>query len=220
MTCQDADLLLDDFVDGTLGGADRERVAAHLGECAACRRLADGLRGVVEAAGRLPDRIAPERDLWPAIAAELGRGSRHSGVGAMRRWRAWGAILAAAAAVAAITAVVTVRMTASRATSPAVEVAGARNTAAASLDLARAQATFAAARRQLLAVLEARRGSLSPRTATVVERNLEIIDGAVREMEAALAREPADPALPGLLLTAYRQEIDLLQRTTALPAAS
>ncbi|HUK11750.1 MAG TPA: zf-HC2 domain-containing protein [Thermoanaerobaculaceae bacterium] len=216
MTCNDADLLLDDFVDGCLAAADQERVLAHLGECAACRRLADGLRGVVDAAAELPDRIAPERDLWPGIVDGINRGLPRSGVGSPRRWRAWGAILAVAAAIAAITAVVTVRMTASRPQPAAV----GGSAVAASLDLARAQATFAAARRQLLAAVEARRGSLSPRTAAVVERNLQIIDGAVREMEAALAREPADPALPALLLTAYQQEIDLLQRTATLPAAS
>jgi hypothetical protein len=88
----------------------------------------------------------------------------------------------------------------------------------ASLELGQVQATFAAARQQLLAALEARKGSLSPQTLAVVEENLKIIDKAVGEMQAALARDPGNRELPMLLVTAYRQEIDLLRRVTQLPS--
>jgi len=37
-------------------------------------------------------------------------------------------------------------------------------------------------------------------------------------MQAALARDPGNRELPMLLVTAYRQEIDLLRRVTQLPS--
>jgi hypothetical protein len=37
-------------------------------------------------------------------------------------------------------------------------------------------------------------------------------------MEDALARDPGNQELPSLLVTAYRQEIDMLQRAAGLPA--
>ncbi len=52
----------------------------------------------------------------------------------------------------------------------------------------------------------------------MVKDNLAIIDAAVSEMEQALARDPGNRELPALLVTAYRQEIDLLQRATQIPA--
>jgi CheY-like chemotaxis protein len=52
----------------------------------------------------------------------------------------------------------------------------------------------------------------------VVEENLKIIDRAVGEVQAALARDPGNRELPALLMTAYRQEIDLLQRVVQLPS--
>jgi hypothetical protein len=88
----------------------------------------------------------------------------------------------------------------------------------ASLDFAQAQSAFEGARSQLLAALEARKGSLSPQTLAVVEENLKIIDRAVGEMQAALARDPGNRELPALLVTAYRQEIDLLRRVVQLPS--
>lgn len=47
------DLQVNDFVDGRLDDDDRERVLAHLAECAHCRRTADDLRLVKNALGAL-----------------------------------------------------------------------------------------------------------------------------------------------------------------------
>ncbi len=121
------------------------------------------------------------------------------------------------AVLVAATSVITAALVSRRAPSPRTPAAAAGATAG-SLQLARARGTYEAARAQLLAALAARRGSLSPATRKVVSDNLAIIDAAVREMEAALARDPGNRELPVLLVTAYRQEIDVLRRATGIPA--
>jgi predicted anti-sigma-YlaC factor YlaD len=42
--CEEIRMLLVDYADGELSGAEGERVTAHLTECPACRELVEGLR--------------------------------------------------------------------------------------------------------------------------------------------------------------------------------
>jgi len=220
MKCDDVDALLDEFVDGTLPDGDRVEVARHLGSCGRCRTAEARTRALLAAARALPRGVEPSRDLWPAIAARIQRARvTHGEFGLARaRWRR--TVLAAAAAVAAAIALVAVLAVGRHKPGGAPPQAGLATppgATAASLGLARAQATYEAARVQLLAALEARRGTLSPETLEVVEKNVRIIDRAVEEMQAALARDPGNRDIPGLLVTAYQQEIDLLRRVATLP---
>lgn len=66
--------LLSLWVDGDLEGERERRVEAHLEECEGCRETAADLQSIAERAGRLPDR-APEGDLWPGIARQIGSSS-------------------------------------------------------------------------------------------------------------------------------------------------
>jgi anti-sigma factor RsiW len=224
MNCGEVRALLDDLVDGTLTGRERREVEQHLAQCAECRTSEAALRALLVRVGALPRRIAPARDPWPGIASRITAGAiiEHDFAGRSRRWYPLAAAAAAAAllilAVSLVTVVLVGRERAAvdaRATGPSRAVPAVTR---ASVGLAQAQATYGAARKQLLAALDARKGSLSPQTLAVVEKNLGIIDRAVAEMQAALAKDPGNAELPALLLTAYRQEIDLLQRAVELPA--
>ena len=53
---------------------------------------------------------------------------------------------------------------------------------------------------------------MAPETRAIVERNLAVIDAALRESREALAKDPHNHALEELLLSAYRQKIDWLKR--------
>ena len=55
---------MSDYLDGELAPARRARIERHLGECAKCRRLLDGLRGTVAALHRL----TPPEDGVDALA--------------------------------------------------------------------------------------------------------------------------------------------------------
>ena len=218
MNCQGFADRLDDFLDGALPEEERIAAAAHRNGCPACREAEARLAAVVGRAASLPRRVEPGRDLWPGIAGRIGKRDGLRGVfgGGRPPWPQLG-VLAAAAALVVVSSVVAAVLVASRAPSPGLSGATA-GAATASLDFAAARGSYVAARAQLVAALAARRGSLSPATVRVVNDNLAIIDTAVREMGEALARDPGNRELPGLLLTAYRQEIEMLQRATRIPA--
>ena len=220
MNCHEFAARLDDFADGALSEPERAAAAGHRDECPACRAAEARLSALLAGAASLPRGLEPGRDLWPGIVGRIERPNVSRGVfgGTGRlRWPQLGALAAAAAALVVASSIVTAVLVARRASSPAPSGVAAGVTTA-SLQLAQARGTYEAARTQLLAALAARRGSLSPATLKVVNDNLAIIDAAVGEMEQALARDPGNRELPGLLVTAYQQEIDMLQRATRIPA--
>jgi anti-sigma factor RsiW len=218
MNCREVLALLDDFVDGTLPEQEMRAVARHLEGCPECRTSDAQIRAVLASAGALPRSIEPAHDLWANIAQRIAAGKVVERDVTGRHWRWY--VLAAAAVLITAVSLVTVLLVRSGRESRVASVPE-RPTATvvtpASFELAQAQATYDAARRQLLAALDARKASLSPQTVAVVERNLKIIDRAVAEVQTALARDPGNRELPAFLVTAYQQEIDLLQRVTQLP---
>ena len=218
MNCREFEAFLDDLLAGGLPEATRRAAAAHRDHCPACRAAAAEMSSLLQRAAELPGEVEPGRDLWPAIADRIAR--RRGGRNPLRshgrvRWRRVGALAAAAALLVAASSVITAALVSRRVAPPRPAVPAVT---AASLQLAQARDTYEAARAQLLAALAARRGSLSPATLKVVNENLAIIDRAVAEMEQALARDPGNRELPALLVTAYRQEIDVLRRATGIPA--
>jgi predicted anti-sigma-YlaC factor YlaD len=78
MTCHELDLLLDDWLDGTLAGAKARQLESHLAGCAPCRDRERQLRQLLAHATALPRSMAPPRDLWPGIAERIERGSTWS----------------------------------------------------------------------------------------------------------------------------------------------
>jgi hypothetical protein len=218
LTCDDVGRRIDDFLDDGLGALETEAVRAHLEACGGCRDKAAAIEELCEAARMLPRSLEPERDLWPDIAGRInGRRVVRGRFGRPARGaaRGWGAVAAAAAVlVVSVVAAYTVGLR-----------QGRPETVAAAPDQGYRLAAFAApevdlerARDQLLAGLEQRRDELSPETWLVVMDNLEVIDDAIARIGTALEDNPNDGRLNRQLAVAYRQQIDLLQRATRLPA--
>jgi anti-sigma-K factor RskA len=223
MRCDEADLLLDDYVDGTLAAGDAREVTDHLAACADCRRGEAKLRALVRRTRELPRRIEPRRDLWDGIEAGIGAEGEGAAVADRRRagsTGAWPRLALAAATlilVAGTALFVGLRLGRSTAGNRTATPGSGVEVAAVGLDLERVGREYDRARGQLLAVLDARRGSLAPDTVAVVERNMQVIDQAVRDIRTALSESPGDEALGQLLLATYRREVDLLQQVTRLP---
>jgi hypothetical protein len=59
---------------------------------------------------------------------------------------------------------------------------------------------------------------MSPHTQRVVDDSLRLIDEAIARISVALVDDPLNPKLANQLAGAYRTQIELLQRATALPA--
>lgn len=68
--CEQFDLRLPDWLEGTLPADQRADADAHLATCAQCRTLVDELTAISRSAAALPP-IEPSRDLWAGIAARI-----------------------------------------------------------------------------------------------------------------------------------------------------
>jgi len=224
MRCDEADLLLDDYVDGTLAAGDAQEVTDHLAACADCRRGEAKLRALGRRTRELPHCIEPRRDLWDGIEADIRADGQAVTTADRRRVGSAGPLarmaLAAATLILVAGTALFVGLRLGRTTPggrPASPAAGVEEAAVGALDLEHVGCEYDRARGQLLAVLDARRGSLPPDTVAVVERNMQVIDQAVRDIRTALSESPGDEALGQLLVATYRREVDLLQQVTRLP---
>lgn len=170
----------------------------------------------------LPHDIAPPRDLWPAIAAQIdpqsdaARAARpavtRGGSAARLSQMRW---LAAAAMVAAVAVGIWV----GRDLLPLPGKAGdtqplsAHGTSAApaAFNVAYvADPRYQHERAALLATLQARLATLPPDSRTKVLASLAAIDKAKKDLEDALGRDPSNALLQELLVNTYQDEMRVL----------
>jgi hypothetical protein len=72
---------------------------------------------------------------------------------------------------------------------------------------------------KLRAALDARRGQLNPSTVAVIEQNLGVIDEAIRQSRAALAKDPNSSLLNDQLDRTLAKKTGLLRAAALLPSA-
>lgn len=161
-------------------------------------------------AAELPKDVAPPKDLWPSIVARLASEPQQ----ARSRVFGWPAALAAGFVVASVSALLTWGLM--RDPVPAVQGQLADGTAAESTIMpvnygpnSGLTATELVARDQLLVQFREKLAQLQPQTREAIVKNLAIIQGAADEIDAALAQDPASAMLNGLLIGAYKQELQL-----------
>jgi hypothetical protein len=196
--------MLNEYVDGTLPPGDRAAVEAHLAECAGCRTAVAELRALVAGAAALPTTVEPSRDLWTTIEARIVQRATWN----VQRAR-WRRALAAAA-------VLVIALGVYRLLPP---FTAPHRLAGGGVGWAAVQADFERATDELSRILAVERGRLRPETVALLERNLAVIDAAIAESRAALARDPANAELQRLFSAAARQKVELL-RWAARAAAS
>ena len=201
MMCPHMEATLNEYVDGTLAARERATVEAHLAGCAGCRTAVAELRRLVAEAQGLPRSIAPERNLWTAIDARIVQRATYNVQRAF--WR--GALAAAAVLVIAL-GLYRLLPPSTAHYRPAGGGAGV-------------EADFDRATNELSLILAAQRGRLRPETVALVERNLALIDAAIAESRAALARDPANAELQHLWAAAARQKVELLRWATRVAAS-
>jgi hypothetical protein len=83
-----------------------------------------------------------------------------------------------------------------------------------------AERTFDAEITRLRTIVQRRRSQLDPVTIGVIERNLKVIDDAIAQCRAALAKDPASRFLIESLNHALENKVDLLRTAAMLPARS
>ena len=76
------------------------------------------------------------------------------------------------------------------------------------------------ARRSLEAKVVQELSRLTPEEREAVQKNIEVIRSAIRDINRALAEEPDNALLQKLLLSAYREELDLMMRVDGITSAA
>src|SRR6059058_4251892 len=202
MMCPHMETTLNEYVDGMLAARARATVEAHLAGCAGCRTAVAELRALVAGAAGLPRTVETSRDLWATIEARIVQRARYNVQRAF--WR--GALAAAAVLVIALG----LYRLLPPSTAP-YRPAGR--------GWVGVQADFDRATDELSRILAVERGHLRPETVALLERNLAVIDAAIAESRAALARDPANAELQHLWAAAARQKVELLRWATRVAAS-
>jgi hypothetical protein len=221
MNCDEILSRLDESADGSLPREENAALTAHLAGCPACRDEQRRLRELLTATRALPPSLAPGRDLWPGIEARLGNdgeiAARRTKTRALPRLPLW----LAAAAVLAVAAGLSLYLLRAGVGGGGHEVGGGTaNVASGGVpnDLREMTAEFRGARREMRSALDAHRDALSPATVAMVEENLRVIDAAVGQIEAALARDPGNQELRQMLAATRHQETAMLRQVTRVAA--
>lgn len=211
---------LNDLVDGILPAPEAAAVEAHLAGCAACRAEVEGLRALLRDAAALPRDLAPPAEVWEALREETAaRPARAAWMVRMTRPE----LAAAAVLLVALSSGITAALVRGGSGAAGAPVAAVMAPAAAAppaswVEFRQAETEYLRTADDLEAALDASRDVLAPETVQVVEENLRIIDGAIRDAREALARDPANAELSNALAATYRDKIDVLERTLRLSA--
>jgi len=218
------------YHDGELSPAEQAACESHLAECDECRIVLRDIQRVI-AWARADIAREPASDLWRGVLDRMAPTGLRPGLSsafAQRRISFTLPQLALAAsllvAVSAGVAYVAAGRGAIRPTpleSPIQAVAEPVMLSSADFTPANfADAQFDQAVADLERILVAQRDVLDPRTIVIIERNLSVIDEAIRQARAALDGDPANPFLNSHLADARRRKLDLLRRATNIGSSS
>lgn len=205
------------MADDSLPGARRALIEQHALECPACASDVARLRTLISTARADLPALHSSDDAWPAIRARIERGKvvELPGVdGPRRRWslaafgrRQWWTTIGLSAATILIlgTSYRAARPVASDSVAVRIGDRVVRNAVDSAASTERQIAV-------LLDELELRRSMLRPESAAAIDADLDVVNKAIGELRAALARDPNNSALRQLLASANRQKLDLLHR--------
>jgi anti-sigma factor RsiW len=222
MTCGELEHRLADYLDGTIGDAEREAIEAHLATCGSCAAIVRALDERPAAAAALPV-LTPSRDLWSGIASRIEPRvlplAKRGAVWTPERRRMASLVAGAAVLVAAsvMLTVVVIRKpgTMAQGPAPAPIMISPDPLQAFPVD-ARVRAydvTIAG----LDSAVNQRQTQLDTATIRIIKKNLVVIDAAIEESRAALAKDPHNQYLTQQLTRVLDQKVGLLRTAALLP---
>jgi hypothetical protein len=223
MSCERYHDQINQLIEGSLEPDARQALETHLRTCDACAALADDLRGIRTLAASL-DRLEPPDAVWRRVAKQTvdASGPRRVWFAGVRRSLlvplATAACLVLAVGIVYIFKRPAPAPSASRPAAPAQQVEPADRTALAGSieDELRQAAQHYENAIQGLEKLAQDQQAVDPQVAATLQKNLQLIDQAITESRAAVARDPgSEPAQRGLF-EALRTKIAFLQETIAL----
>ncbi|HET7631452.1 MAG TPA: zf-HC2 domain-containing protein [Gemmatimonadaceae bacterium] len=229
ITCEVfADALMP-LLEGELDGATRLAMEAHARHCAECGALLADLRRIEHDAARLPT-LHPSRDLWSGVQARI----QAPVVPLAARRPLWMSprVLGFAAAAAILVAAGIGYGAARYTTAPAVSLQAAATRAtdvpspvSAGVRLASAtpqavEHSYDAEIAGLRAIITQRRPRLDSSTVAILEHNVAVIDSAIAQCKAALAKDPRSRFLMQSLNQSLGTKVQVLRTVAALPSTT
>jgi anti-sigma factor RsiW len=207
------------LLDGSLDPAARRDLEGHLRTCDDCAAMADDLRRVRALAGSL-ERLQPPPGAWDRIARETVTPPRGRLLWMARARRAAMPLATAACLVLAVGLVYMLKRpipTATESTRQAPTAGEPDRALAGSVEAELRQAAlhYENAIRGLEMLAKDQQG-VDPQISATLQKNLQLIDQAIGESRAALAREPVSEPAQQSLFEAFRTKIAFLQDTIAL----
>jgi hypothetical protein len=154
------------------------------------------------ALAKLPQEVAPGRDLWPGIAARIGRPAR----AVVRPLWVYGLAASLLVGVGA----------AGMWFSLSRQAGGPPQPASLAMSTAGGDTAYFAARAAYAEGSVQSAQNLSPATRAVILKNLRIIEGSMQDIQQALAKDPNNIQLRGLLYDLYKNEAQLMSATQQL----
>ena len=229
INCDVLDERLSEYLEETLDLETRDAIEAHEKVCARCSALVSDIRAIAHDARAMP-ALVPSRELWSGISQRI-EAPVVADVFSLRRSRRFTLVpwLMAAAAGLVLTAsgvtyvatrdVMEKRFAAAAERDSGIAAGGtaggiARNASATT----GYEATYETEIGNLRAIVRERRTELDSSVVAEIERNLAIIDRAIAESRAALARDPNSGFLNDQLMTSLGKKVELLRTVAMLPA--
>jgi hypothetical protein len=156
----------------------------------------------------------PLDDLWPAIRDWIERAKvvalpASAGVPPVRAMGARRSVVWVGAAVAAVAAIFLLGRASGRFSGEQVIEVTDGPTVTSVPDSA---GTYEQQARILFNRLSLERSLLRPEALRLIDRDLHTVDAAIAELDAAVARDPNNPVLRRLLVSSYREKVDILKR--------
>jgi hypothetical protein len=167
----------------------------------------------IKSLGDLPQEIEPKRDLWPAIEAAISTSGVHGGAPPRRFVPRAPQFLALAASVAALAIGVWIGRNSlpigPGAANQTVTANGGATPTAMQVAFMN-DPVYRHERSQLVRALETQLAALPPETQTKVAASLQTIRQSMKDLEAALGKDPSNALLQELLVNTYQEEMRVL----------
>lgn len=212
--CRQVEDLVDELVDGRLDHERERALRGHLRGCAACADLVARTERIVAAAASL-EKVDPPSALWAGIAARLDEDDREAEArpGWWWRWKAsrtaWLGLAGATAAALAVAAFALVP--ARQPLVASVPELRAQRWADAASRLDQAEADYAEALGQLVALVEEDRPQWNEAFRDEFDRSVVAVDAALARQRYLARANPEDVEAQEELLLAYRRKVELYQ---------
>jgi hypothetical protein len=225
-TCPEVRALIDDLVDGTLDDERARAVRGHARTCLGCAQAIDATEQLVEAAATLEPLEAPS-SLWEGISARLDEQAHEDADRPTLwwRWRAWRTQILAGLGGLAVVAVIAILLSRKGEDvsprlpeAPQIASVPGSEPVSSSLDmalreLARAEADYGIAVRQLAELVQLEKPHWRPDVTRAFDENLATIDEAIERQRVAAHAQPGDLQAQDVLYGSLKKKIDFLQES-------